>query len=100
MPFLTNHEPKALRLKALLQGPGIRWDQTRPSACGCAYPASLDSRERTSKRRPAPFSGGSMPPRPSTTSIGSWACFQYPNCGGLMSNGAPSISPARRGRRR
>ena len=46
--------------------------------------ASSNRRERVRKRTPSPFSSENMPPRPGTTSMISWVCFQYSNCDGLM----------------
>jgi len=63
---------------------GGAFRETFPAACNAAYSASPNSRERTRKRTPSPFSSENMPPRPGTTSMISWVCFQYSNCEALI----------------
>lgn len=49
---------------------------TRPAACKARNSSSANRRERSRKRTPSPFSSENMPPRPATTSMMSWVCFQ------------------------
>ena len=58
-----------------------------PSGCvASSQPASssVNKRERVRKRWPVGPSSENMPPRPGTTSMISWVCCQYSNCGPLM----------------
>jgi len=55
-----------------------------PSVDSCCTSSSVKSRLRVRKRTPSGPSSENIPPRPGTTSMMSWVCFQYSNWAALM----------------
>ncbi len=69
--------------------PGDLTLRSYPSPCGprggsvfssSAHSSSVNTRERVRKRTPSGTSSENPPPRPGTTSMVSWVCFQYSYC--------------------
>jgi anthranilate/para-aminobenzoate synthase component I len=63
-----------------------------------AFSAAVKARPRLRKRNPSGASRLNPPPRPGTTSMTSWVCFQAWNCEPEIHTGASARTPSRTSR--
>lgn len=68
----------------------------RYSGRAAAYSESVNKRERTRKRTPSGASRENPAPRPFTTSMVRWVCFQYSNCAFDIQTGTSRSRPTSR----
>jgi len=78
--IVADDRPQRSRISdGLSDASGQRMPRAVSASSNACHSSSVNRRERVRKRYPSGPSSENMPPRPGTTSIISWVCFQYSN---------------------